>query len=163
MFWYLFVCFYSLSRVSIRVFQKKRFIEFVHGVKSEHGYWQYKHNRKKIGTLSAFPLECRTILWFLNDDSRLYHSKKNFFIYRVHGTQNDRLELTVWTQKTVWKNLHHVPRYLPKRLKISRFGLATWIFAYFGEYLGTHGIFFKTVFCVETVISCRSFWVPWTL
>ena len=45
-----------------RVFQKKLFIEFVHGVKSEHGYWQYRDNRKKIGTLSAFPLECRTIL-----------------------------------------------------------------------------------------------------
>ena len=46
-----------------------------------------------------------------------------FHVYRVHGTQNDRLELTVSTQKSVLKNMHRVPRYWPKGLKICRFGL----------------------------------------
>ena len=45
--------------------------------------------------------------------------------YKVYGTQNDRLELTVSTQKLVLKNMQRVPRYWPKRLKICRFGLAT--------------------------------------
>ena len=51
------------------------FFEFVHGGKSEHAYWQNKHDRKKIGTFNAFPLECRTILRFFRNDSRLYISK----------------------------------------------------------------------------------------
>ena len=43
-----------MSRVDSRVFQKKLFIEFVHGVKSEHAYWQHKHNRKnKLGLSCA--------------------------------------------------------------------------------------------------------------
>ena len=37
--------------------------------------------------------------------------KKNFSVYGLHGTQNDRLELTVSTQKSVLKNIHLVPRY----------------------------------------------------
>ena len=41
-----------------------------------------------------------------NDDIRLYKSKKNCSIYGVHGTQNDRLELKVWTQKRYWKHFH---------------------------------------------------------
>ena len=66
------------------MFQKKLFIEFVHGVKSEHAYWQHKHDRKKIGTFSAFPLECRTILWFFRNDSRLYISK--IILFRLEGS-----------------------------------------------------------------------------
>ena len=53
-------------------------------------------------------------------------SQKNFCsVYGLHGTQNDRLELTVSTQKTVLKKTHRVPRYWPKSLKIMRFGMAT--------------------------------------
>ena len=37
--------------------------------------------------------------------------KKNPSNYKVYGTQNDRLELTVSTQKPVWKNMHRVQRY----------------------------------------------------
>ena len=51
-------------------------------------------------------------------DSPLYKSKKNTSDYRVHGTQNDRLELTVSTQKSVLKNMHWVQRYHQKRPKI---------------------------------------------
>ena len=85
-------------------------------------------------------------------------SQKNFCsVYGLHGTQNDRLELTVSTQKTVLKKTHRVPRYWPKSLQIMRFGLATWILAYFGQYLGTLCVFLKNVFCVETVSSSRPF------
>ena len=82
---------------------------------------------------------------------------KIYSVYRVHGTQNDRLELTVSTQKSVLKNMHRVLKYLPKCPKICRFGLATWILAHSDQYLGTRCIFFKTEFCVETVSSSRSF------
>ena len=34
---------------------------------------------------------------------------------------------------------------------------------HFCQYLRTRWIFFKTDFCVETLGSSRSFWVPWTL
>ena len=41
----------------------------------------------------------------------LYRSKKSFSVYRVHGIQNNRLELTVSTQQSVLKNMHRIPRY----------------------------------------------------
>ena len=44
--------------------------------------------------------------------------KKFCYVYRVHGTQNDQLELMVSTQKLVLKNIHRVPRYIPKCAKI---------------------------------------------
>ena len=75
--------------------------------------------------------------------------KNNSSDYRLHGTQNDRLEPTVSAQKSVLKNIHRVLRYWPKHLKICRFGLE--ILAHFGEYLGTRCIFFKNNFCVETM------------
>ena len=37
--------------------------------------------------------------------------KKIHSVYRVHGTQNDRLELTVSTQKSVLKNMNRVMKY----------------------------------------------------
>ena len=64
--------------------------------------------------------------------SPLFNSKKNCSVYKVHGTQNDRLGLGVSTQKSVLKNMERVPRYWPKRCKICRFGLATQILAHFG-------------------------------
>ena len=86
--------------------------------------------------------------------------KKNCSVFGVHGTQNDWL---VSMQKSVLKNMHRDRRYWPKCLKIWRFGLATWILAHFAQYLWTRCILFKTDFCIETVSSSRSFWVPWTL
>ena len=45
-------------------------------------------------------------------ESPLYNSKKkDRSTYKVHGTQNDRLELTVSTQKSGLKYMHRVPRY----------------------------------------------------
>ena len=35
--------------------------------------------------------------------------KKNSSDYRVHGTQNDQLELMVLTQQSVLKNMHRAP------------------------------------------------------
>ena len=91
-------------------------------------------------------------------------TQKNFrSVYRVYGIQNDRLQLTVSTQKSVWKNMHWVLRNRPKCPKIWRFGLVSWILTLFCSYLGTRWIFFKTDFCTETVSSSPSFWAPWTL
>ena len=56
--------------------------------------------------------------------------KKNSSDYRVHGTQNDRLESRVSMQKSVCKNMHRVLRYWQKGIKICRFGLATRILAH---------------------------------
>ena len=87
----------------------------------------------------------------------LYNSKNFCSVYRLHGTQNDRLELTVSTQKTVSKKMHRVPRYWPKCAKIEVAKPNLIILRLFGQYLGTRCVFFKTVFCVETVSSSRSF------
>ena len=51
--------------------------------------------------------------------------------YRVHGTQNDRLEPRVSMQKLVLKNMQRVPRYWLKHPKLCRFGLATLFLARF--------------------------------
>ena len=88
--------------------------------------------------------------------------KKICSVYGLHGTQNDRLELTVSTQKTVSKKTHRVPRYWPKCAKIQVAKPNLIILRHFGQYLGTRCVFFKTVFCVETLSSSRSFWVPWS-
>ena len=89
--------------------------------------------------------------------------KKIRSVYKVHGTQNNRLELTVSTQQSVLKNLHRVPRYWQKHPKLCRFGLATWFLGRFAKYLGTRCIFLKPDFCVETLTLRRLIWIPWTL
>ena len=48
----------------------------------------------------------------------LYNSKKFRSGYRVHGAQNDGLELTVSVQKSVCKIIHQVPRYEQKSAKM---------------------------------------------
>ena len=78
-------------------------------------------------------------------------------IYRLHGTQNDRLEPTVSAQKSVLKNIDRVPRYQPKCVQNRVAKPNLHIFQHFGLYLRTRCIFFKTDFCVETVSSSRSF------
>ena len=82
--------------------------------------------------------------------------KKKSSDYRVHGIQNDRLELTVSTQKTVLKNMHRVLRYWSKCAKIQVAKPNLHILRRFGQYIRTQCIFFKTVFCVETVRLSRS-------
>ena len=44
--------------------------------------------------------------------------KKFCSVYRVHGTQNDRLELTILMNKSVLKNMHRVLRNMSKCPKI---------------------------------------------
>ena len=83
--------------------------------------------------------------------------KKNCSDYRLHGTQNDRLILTVSTHKSVLKNMPWVPRYLPKCAKIQVAKPNLHIFRRFGQYLQTPCIFFKTDLYVETVSPSRSF------
>ena len=89
--------------------------------------------------------------------------KKNSSDHRVYGTQNDRLELTVSTQKSVLKNMHRVPRYWWKCVGIWPAKPNLHIFGQFWWYLWTQCIFFKPDFCIETVSSSQSFWVPWSL
>ena len=49
--------------------------------------------------------------------------QKNYSDYSVHGTQSDRFELRVLTQKLVWKNMHRVQRYWQKGKKFFTFYL----------------------------------------
>ena len=93
----------------------------------------------------------------------LYESKKNSSDYRLHGTQNDRLEPTVSMQKSVLKNMHWVQRYWRKGSQILSFCLKSQIRIHFCQYLRTRYIFLKTDFCDETVGLRRSFWVPRSL
>ena len=52
----------------------------------------------------------RSILSFRIFAGAPYMGPKKVSVYRVHYTQNDRLELTVSTQKSVLKNMHQIPR-----------------------------------------------------
>ena len=72
------------------------------------GYiWSYEDIAKRIKFF-----RCREVtdLAPFDIDSPLYNSKKNCSVYKVYGTQNNRLELTVSTQKSVLKNMHWVSR-----------------------------------------------------
>ena len=90
--------------------------------------WSCEHVAKRIKLFRGREV---TDLAPFDIDSPLYNSKKNCSVYKVYGTQNDRLELTVSTQKSILKNMQRVLRYGPKRLKIYRFGLATQFLAHF--------------------------------
>ena len=80
-----------------------------------------------MGNISDFYLDHSNLHFFyvFKFQDPIISPKKNSSDYRVHGTQNDRLEPTVSTQKSVLKNMQRVLRYWPKHLKICRFGLAT--------------------------------------
>ena len=93
----------------------------------------------------------------------LYKWKKNRSDYRVHGIQNDRLNLTISTQKSVLKNTHRVPSYYEKTVQNWHSKPNHQNSTHFCRYLGTRCIFFKTDFCIETVGLSRSIWIPWTL
>ena len=77
-----------------------------------------------------------------------------------HGTQNDLQDLMVSTQKSVCKTTQYCPRYWLKSVFCLTvlFGQKTIL------YVSRAGcIVFQTDFCIETLRSCRSFWVPWKL
>ena len=108
--------------------------------------------KRKIGFL-IFYLPHFSLKKFLDP---FIGQKNNSSDYRLHGTQNDRLELTVSTQKSFLKNMHWVLRYWPKCAQIQVTKPNLHILRHFGPYLGTLYVFFKTDFCIETVSSSRS-------
>ena len=75
--------------------------------------------------------------------------KKNCLDYRVHGIQNDRLNLTVSTQKLVLENMHRVPRYSPKCVKFCRFGLESRFWQFFGNIFVLCAYFSKPIFALK--------------
>ena len=89
------------------------------------------------------------------------------FVWKTDRQTDRPSDLVLDASTPKHKNLkcgkRKVETYWTKHLKIWRFGLATWILAYFAKYLRTQCTFFKTDFCIETMSSSRSFWVPWTL
>ena len=88
------------------------------------------------------------------NSQHLYGSVCTFYC-----TQNDRLNLTVSTQKSVWKTTHPGLRYLRKPIFGWRFGLVRRVKIHFCKYLSPEWLVFQTDFCVETVRLRRSFWV----
>ena len=92
-----------------------------------------------------------------------YHEPYNlnnfFFVCTSNCTQNDRLDLTVSTQKSVLKTNHPVPRYLPKCFLTRRAKPNLQQIMVFLKYLSPGWVVFQTDFCVETVRLRRSFWV----
>ena len=80
-------------------------------------------------------------------------------VWTFYCTQNDRLNLTVSTQKSVWKTTHPGLRYLqkfilPRHTKPNRQPKMVFL-----KYLSPGWVIFQTDFCVETVRLIRSFWV----
>ena len=76
--------------------------------------------------------------------------------YRVHGIQIDQLGLMISTQQSVLKNMHRVLRYHQKSVQNWTSKPNQQILTYFGRYLRTRCIFFKTDCCVEIVTPSRS-------
>ena len=85
-------------------------------------------------------------------------------IFKVHGqnsqhlfcsictfycTQNDRPDLTVSTQKSVWKMTHRGLRYLRKTIFGSRFGLVCRVRIHFCKYLSPEWLVFKPIFALK--------------
>ena len=75
----------------------------------------YKNFSKKALCLKL-PVGMAQIRWKLHEPS--LKVKKSYSIYRVHGTQNDRFELTISMQNTVLKNMHRIMRWRSKWIKI---------------------------------------------
>ena len=109
----------------------------------------YNKNVSKVGNVIFCFFDA--LFSNLNICNPLYNSKNFCSVYRVHGAQNDGLELTVSVQKSVLKNIHRVPRYEQKSVKIQDTKPNLHIFGHFGRFLRTQCIFFQTDFCVETV------------
>ena len=81
-----------------------------------------EEGKKRIFWFRKF-LDPAQIRWKFQDP--LYSRKKSFSIYRVHYIQNDRLELTISTQKLVLKNMRRGLKYQPNFGKRWRFGLVS--------------------------------------
>ena len=68
---------------------------------------------QSMGNISDFHFEPSDLHFFqfFKFQNPFISPKKNSFDYWVYGTQNDRLEPRVSTQKSGLKNMHWVPRY----------------------------------------------------
>ena len=74
---------------------------------------------------------CFYVLKFLRT---FYNSKNVCLVYRIYGTQNNQLELTVSAQKSVLKNMHWLLTYQPKCPTFYKFGWNQWVQAGCFEY-----------------------------
>ena len=130
------------------------------------GYFNWFHsirghrylNEKQFCPIgSSFP----AILGFWGDFWRFLKNFHKHFcsICDFYCTQNDRLDLTVSTQKSVWKTNHPGLRYLQKCVSTWQTKPNHEPILIFLKYLGSDWVVFQTDFCVETVCSRRSFWV----
>ena len=116
--------------------------------------WSYEHIAKRIQLFRGREV---TDLTTFDIDSPLYNSKKIRSVYKVYGTQNDRLKLTVSTQKSVLKNMQRVPRYRPKYAKFCWFGLEGDFLHFFGNILGLGAYFFKPIFALKPWVQAGRF------
>ena len=140
------------------LFAKSLAFDFAHEI-CHSNVWKYTLPR--ILEFSYFIL-----LWKIfieNGSDPFIGEKKICSDYRVHGIQIDRLRLTVSMQKSVLKNMHWVPRYHQKSVKNWPSKPNQQNLTHFGRFLWPRCIFFKIVFCVETVSPSRSIWIQWTL
>ena len=94
------------------------------------------------------------ISWQIGSDPFI-SEKKNCSDYRVHGIQINQLGLTISTQQLVLKKVHRVLRYHQKSVQNWTSKPNQQILTYFGRYLRTRCIFFKTDCCVEIVSPSR--------
>ena len=87
------------------------------------------------------------------------HGQNIFFcsVCTFYCTQNDRPDLTVSTQKSVWKTSHSGLRYLQKCILTRHTKPNREPKMVFLKYLSPRWVIFQTDFCVETVRSGRSF------
>ena len=118
---------------------------------------RYLNEKRFCPISSSFP----AILGFWGDFWRLWTNCHKLFysVCTFYYTQNNRLDLTVSTQKSVLKTNHPGPRnsqkcFLTWHAKPNRQPIMVFL-----KYLRTDWVIFQTDFCVETVCSGRLFWV----
>ena len=78
---------------------------------SVHYFWRYEHFTERHFHFSwSYFVACSKNLW----TTQIPCINDNYSEYRVYGTQNERLEPTVLTQKSGLKKMHGVLRYCQK-------------------------------------------------
>ena len=119
-----------------------------------HFLWKLRRGSDKMEALDVLNMGN------ISNFKKLDHYNCHLFFtssnYRAHGTPNDRLEPRVSLQKSIWKYMHLVQRYLQKGKIFLTF---SWK-AEFCQFIRTRCKFFKTNFCIETLGSSRTLWVP---
>ena len=75
--------------------------------------------------------------------------KKSFSVFRLHYTQNDRLDLTVSTQKSVLQNMHRIPNIGQNVLKFEGLVWQVKFRHIFINILGPDAYFSKPIFALK--------------